>query len=490
MKIVRSHANGLLLAAVVSLTLGALGGCRALPDRTDATGEVAVLREAVQAQQHQLDALRQELRRPAAAEPGKEENKARPESAGESGPASKDAAADVTEWQPVAFTPQVQLRGRINTEAVFADQSALNKQTIGDLENATGFRRVRLGAQGRIGEQVRWIAEFDFSARTLQFYDVYIAVGKLPILGEVRVGHQKEPLSLETVMSGNDTTFLERTGVNPLYPGLNWGLAIYGTAEDQLSSFQLGGFRTGSDEVGLDVTDHGDWALTARATRLLWYDEATEGQSLFHVGGALSLRRPQDGMATFEQQAGNRLIAVGEPSFTPLVPTLMIPAENFQQYNLETAAVLGPLSLQSEWGCAAIPQTGGGFVFLHGFYVYASYFLTGEHRGYERADGAFGMTRVRSPFFLLRGVRGVICGPGAWELAARFDYTDFRDPDIPRGPDDVRVGDLLLQGTLGVNWYLNDHTRLMFNYIIAELRSPEFGTSHASLFSTRFALFW
>src|SRR5215203_1299058 len=36
------------------------------------------------------------------------------------------------------------LRGRIHTDAIFVNQSERNKETIGDLENATGFRRARL----------------------------------------------------------------------------------------------------------------------------------------------------------------------------------------------------------------------------------------------------------------------------------------------------------------------------------------------------------
>lgn len=482
--------QGLLLVAAFGLVLFGLGGCQLPLAHTSADGaEMAALRAAVREQQHQLDALRHEVRQ-TTTPVSNEEHQGQSEPAKEPSPAGSDGAADSIGWLPVAFTPEVQLRGRIHTDAVFVDQSERNKQTVGDLENATGFRRARIGAQGTVGEQVHWVAEFDFATGTVQFMDVYLGVKQLPFLGEVRVGHMLEPFSLEAMSTSNDITFLERTGNNPLYPGLNWGVAAYRAAADGLSTFQVGGYRTGNDDVGLDVTDHGDWALTTRTTRLLWDDEQTEGRSLLHVGGAMSFRRPRNGVATFRERAGNRLIGVGEQSSTPFVPTLLIPAENFQEYNLEAAAVCGPLSLQSEWGCAAIPQTGGGFVFLHGFYLSASYFLTGEHRAYARGDGTFERTRVLSPFFLLDGVRGVIRGPGAWEVTARFDYTDFRDPDIPRSSAGLPVGDLLLQGTIGFNWYLNDSTRFMFNYIFAELRSPAFGTSHASLFSTRFAVCW
>src|SRR5262245_34159342 len=43
--------------------------------------------------------------------------------------------------------PVFELRGRINTDAILVNQSARNQAIIGDIENATGFRRARLGAQ-------------------------------------------------------------------------------------------------------------------------------------------------------------------------------------------------------------------------------------------------------------------------------------------------------------------------------------------------------
>ncbi len=58
------------------------------------------------------------------------------------------------------------------------------------------FRRARLGAQGYVGEQVRWVAEFDFAGGSIAFKDVYAAVTNVPIVREVRVGNFCEPFSL------------------------------------------------------------------------------------------------------------------------------------------------------------------------------------------------------------------------------------------------------------------------------------------------------
>src|SRR5439155_19333231 len=72
----------------------------------------------------------------------------------------KDAGEDTAEEET---KPAFQLRGRIHADAVIVNQSTRNRAIIGDVQDATGFRRARLGAQGYVGEQVNWVAEFDFA---------------------------------------------------------------------------------------------------------------------------------------------------------------------------------------------------------------------------------------------------------------------------------------------------------------------------------------
>ncbi len=68
------------------------------------------------------------------------------------------------------------------------------------------------------------------------------------------------------------------------------------------------------------------------------------------------------------------------------------------------------------------------------------------------ARPAKGPLRLRS---LERG------GSGAWEVAARISSLDLDDD----GTDGGELDDL----TFGVNWYLNPNTRLMLDYILADL---------------------
>ena len=107
------------------------------------------------------------------------------------------------------------------------NQSPTNKQALGDIENATGFRRARIGAQGTIGDNVNWVTEFDFAGGDISFKDVYGEVNLLPFVRRVRVGHMKEPFSLEGQASSNDLPFVERSPIMALDPARNWGVGFF-----------------------------------------------------------------------------------------------------------------------------------------------------------------------------------------------------------------------------------------------------------------------
>ncbi|WP_341918488.1 OprO/OprP family phosphate-selective porin [Hydrocarboniphaga effusa] len=80
--------------------------------------------------------------------------------------------------------------------------------------------------------------------------------------------------------------------------------------------------------------------------------------------------------------------------------------------------------------------------------ISAGWLITGEKPGFSKRSGIWGSTRVLSP--VTSG------GWGAWEIAVRFDRYDFRD--APNGGDGR-------SDTVGLNWYINDWSRLMFNYV-------------------------
>jgi phosphate-selective porin OprO/OprP len=410
----------------------------------------------------------------------------------ETAPANALTDPAITQLDPTdptdEFKPDIKLRGRINTDAIFVGQSPQNQATLGSIPDATGFRRARLGAEGTVGPQVDWVAEFDFAGGAISFRDVYIGIDKLPLIRRIQYGHMLEPFSLEVLTSPNFFAFVECSPIAALDPNRNWGVLIMSYTENERATFQVGAFRSGtSNSSGDDFSGQNDMAYDVRATILPWYQD--NGRRLFTVGAAFSNRFPADNVVTINTGPQSNLLSVSEDPGTPFIPKITVPANQQQLLNAEAALVLGSLSFQAEWSGTIIEQIGGGPVFLHGFYVYGSWFLTGENRSYLTKDGVFGNIHVRSPFLLLREGPSIIRGPGAWELTARFAYADFVSPNLPLSKG-------LMQGaqepelTVGVNWYLNDSTRLMFNYVFTVPVDPNAGPSTAQAFFLRAAIFW
>jgi phosphate-selective porin OprO/OprP len=131
-------------------------------------------------------------------------------------------------------------------------------------------------------------------------------------------------------------------------------------------------------------------------------------------------------------------------------------AQNDVLAGLELAYVTGPLSFQGEAAHTWLNRNGGSdnLYGLWGGYIGTSYFLTGESRATSYKGGKFDRVKVNDPIF-----NG---GWGAWELGARFDYIDLNSNDSRSG-DNARGGEQY-SGIFGINWYLNDHVRMMANY--------------------------
>ena len=63
------------------------------------------------------------------------------------------------------------------------------------------------------------------------------------------------------------------------------------------------------------------------------------------------------------------------------------------------------------------------------------------------------------------------------ELAFRYSWIDLNDSGITGGE--------LSDVTYGVNWYLNNFTKLQFNYINADLNRAPVGSSATDIFALR-----
>ncbi len=351
-----------------------------------------------------------------------------------------------------ADKPTLNIGGRIFLDSAMFDQNAESVTQVGDVNNGIEARAAWLFFKGKAFDVVDYKFQLDLSAPA--FKDLFITINELPVLGHVRIGHFKEPFSLEQLAASKYLTLMERSlGDGAFVPGRNMGVMAFDASENLRSTWAIGAFATEQGEWPLRAQqDHDNASVTMRGTFLPWYDEATEGRGLFHTGVAYSYRAIGDQVARFDTRPEAHLAPV-------LFDTNDLNAPNYHLLGAEAAYVYGPFSVQAEYFGVTVNNAAAGDSNLHGAYVYCSYFLTGENRVYNRQSGAFN-NRIApfENFFRVRDMNGCVQnGLGAWEVAYRYSHLDLDDGVIAGG-----------QGrnhTFGLNWYLNPYTKMMFNYI-------------------------
>ncbi len=347
--------------------------------------------------------------------------------------------------------------GRIHNDWAAFSSAKDVEAVVGPLQDGTEFRRSRLHVTGQIYENVNFKAEYDFAGGA-NFKDVYVGLSDLPVIGNIQAGHFKEPFSLEELTSDNYVTFLERSLVNSFAPSRKTGIMASNELPKQRMTWQLGVFRD-TDALGTGSGD-GKYNVTGRITGHPLYQD--EGRKLVHLGFAASRRKPLAGLFRLRGRPETHLA----PNF---VDTGSFSGTTLNMIDTEFAIVVNRASLQSEYAHVFVNRPNANRASFSSFYVQGTYFLTGEYRVYETGDGLFGRVKPKRNFEAGPGK-----GWGAWELTARYSRIDLDDQPI--------FGGKLQDVTLGMNWYLNPNTKIMWNYVSAD----RIDVGRADIFQTRF----
>ena len=306
--------------------------------------------------------------------------------------------------------------------------------------------------------------------------DAYFSVNEIPGLGRFRIGNFFVPFSLEQVTNDTNNIFLERSipSQGVFSPDREVGVAVYNASESKNVTWSYGVFLDSISE-GLKerIDDNQGYRVSGRITWLPYYDEASNGRYLLHTGAGILHTDDQDNRVRFRARPqiheGPRLIDSG-----------VILADKYTTGNLEGAIVNGPFTLQSEAYLSQVDSFVLGAQNIHGCYVHASYFVTGENRVFERfgQHGAqFGRNVPRTNFFRTCEARG----PGAFELKSRWSYLDLNNLNAGQYND----------MTFGCNWYWSDRTRIMLDWIhpITDARTIV-GATESDLLAMRFDFNW
>jgi len=334
----------------------------------------------------------------------------------------------------------LRLGGRIQHDWAFADGSdgLEDRGVVGDDASGTEFRRVRLYVAGTLYERFKFKAQYDFAGGDAEVKDMFVEATEVPWVGNIRLGHFKEPFSLEQLTSAKYLTFQERSVADVFTPGRNAGVMVYDDLLESRITWALGAFRE-TDDFGMGFGEDSTYNVTARVTGTPWMrDEA----HLLHLGLSYSHKFRKDDGVRFRQRPEAHLLG-------RIVDTGTLVVDDLDLVNPEVAAVVGPWSLQAEY-MRAFTDTGGDNPDLGGFYVQTSYFLTGEHRVYDPSSGVFKRVRPTRNVDLKGGL-------GAWEVAVRYSHLDLDDEGVRGGEVDGL--------TAGLNWYLAPNLRTILNYV-------------------------
>lgn len=351
--------------------------------------------------------------------------------------------------------------GRINAEAAFfeGDRSIENARGI-EFRDGMELRRARFQMDAVLYKYLEFKAQYEYAGGDTDFRDVYLGIRKIPYIGTIRVGQQKEPFNLEQSGSTNDTPFIERSSASSLNRQRNTGLRVLNTHNKRLH-WSIGVYRTADEFGNARDQNSGDYNFTGRIAGLPYKN--AEGDIYLHLGFAYSRRRPLDEQQRYRDRPRSNLAP-------RTVDTGVFAAEYLDLYGAEASLVVGSFNLQGEWVYSFVDGPSGARDRFYGYYVQARFALTGEVWKYQSSDATFTGIDPKKPFDIEKGHWG------AFELALRWGYIDLDSDEIRGG----KSGDI----TAALNWYPYRRVRAMFNWVKSNLQ----GVDELDAFVMRFQI--
>jgi phosphate-selective porin OprO/OprP len=343
---------------------------------------------------------------------------------------------------------KLKIGGRIQNDwSWFQHATSLEQDYKQQIEAGTEFRRARLYMGGTIYGNVDFMGEYDFAGGSTQAREVWIGLA-VPCVGHFQVGSMKEPFGLEEQTSDLFINMLERHAPSEAFaPSYNTGFMLSNTCAENRVAWAAGVFRD-ADNFGNDTgnTRSGEYNFTARVTGRPWIAE--EGTRYLHLGVAGSERTPSSDTVQFRAHPELHLA----PYF---VDTGKIEASKVRLFEGESAFVSGPFHCEAEYYLTFVDGTGAGYdATFQGWSAQGGWFITGESRPYKTDNGTFGRVAPKKNF----DGKG---GAGAWEVVARVDSINLNDAQANGGH--------MQTVSAGVNWYLNPNTRVMLDWVHADV---------------------
>jgi len=321
-------------------------------------------------------------------------------------------------------------------------QSDKNEQVVGNMSryNRWDVRGLRIGAAGTLNFNRPWTylvsgsinsAMQDYDRDTDDAFTLLDAVIGIPLWGEygrIQIGKMKAPISMERTMGMVFEQVMERPmHLDALLPSRNIGFSISDLLLGQRLRWRIGIYNDWLEKGKPDIGNTNTF-IAGRMTGVI-YEDPSRSQ-LLHLGIAYRYENVKEGSVRYD---------VG-PEFyfcDPWLDTGDIPADHTNTLNLELSYLDGPLWIASEYTQTIIETPASGTFHFSGYHMAVNYFLTGEHRGYNKRRGT-----VRRITPILDFDKG---GWGAAEASLRYSSMNLNDKTIHGGEMDI--------WSLGLVWH-------------------------------------
>ncbi|AAZ25337.1 hypothetical protein CPS_0266 [Colwellia psychrerythraea 34H] len=352
---------------------------------------------------------------------------------------------------------------------------------VGDLQDFNGgeIRALRFGIAGAIKFDKPWIYmitgatnTFDKGFDTNTTDNVSFMDWRLDIPTiyntTLSIGKQKEPISMERLMSMTFLPMQERALVSDaLLPSRNFGAVLSGITLNQKLTWAGGVFNNWIEDEG--SLSENSTELVGRTTWLPYLSE--DENELIHLAFGLRYSNAKEGLRYASEPEFNKS--------TTFVDTGNIDADNSVTYNLEASWRKGPVWLIGEYTKSKVAADYLQNPELSGYHVSAVFSVTGEMREYNKRSGTF------SPLRVARSVEQG--GWGALEVSTRWSVFDGSDGGLAAGDTSIL--------SVGFAWWLTPKFNVNFNYRWIDLDRCSFISEACNLqgrssgFNTRLALF-
>lgn len=364
--------------------------------------------------------------------------------------------ASTNKFSAIAATSVIALFGTPTAEA--QDGATLDifgrvmfDYAIADADNAdldlsaSEARRVRIGAKGNFGSNLKYKVEFNTDSSGEVFAtDAYLDLKLAETGWNIRAGHFKTPNSFDEANSSRFMSTIERSAFTDAFQ-LNRRIGVMAHTAGDNYTFSAGVFSENLEETSNDE----GFALAARGT----FNPIKTDDTLLHLGASVRYRETggDDSDFRYRQRAythiPSRVISTGNV------------ADNDVFYGAEFVGLFNQAWVAGEYAVTNANLSAGGDATLPGFYAEAGYFFGGE-RVYKK--GKFDRPKVANP--ITDG------GLGAFSVVARYDSIDLTDGAVDGGALDTIV--------LGAEWWPTKNTRMALNFFNGDVN---YGTSTSGL---------